>query len=236
MEDRRGRSIFHCAQQWQLQKQPPGRTSAQSTGWRGPGSGRRPRPPLSQIPGPAEKEAAGDTPLPVTSTAGEARVLQQRACASICEHGPGQGHGSPLGHTWQDSMRPGADQGLSEHGRPKAASLNTSKCPPTSPYPSPLFWPLGSFQHQWSPSSWKSPLSLSAWFCANSSGPSLSYGSSPTCFLKDFSCSPFSALRAIPVTPRSSFIQSTNTWAPSVCQADRGDQTPAWHFHGGGRG
>lgn len=113
-------------------------------------------------------------------------------------------------------MRPGADQGLSEHGRPNAASLDTSKCPPTSPYPSPLFWPLGSFRHQWSPSSWKSPLSLSAWFCANSSGPSLSYGSSPMCFLKDFSCSPFSALRAIPAAPLI-LVYSVNKYLGTQC-------------------
>ena len=130
--------------------------------------------------------------------------------------GPGQGHGSPLGHAWQDRMWPGADQRLSEHGRPNAASLDTSKCPPMSPYPSSLFWPFGSFRHQWSPSSWKPPLSLSAWFCSNSSGPSLSYGSSPTCFLKDFSCSPFSALRAIPTTLLL-LVYSANKYLGTQC-------------------
>lgn len=67
--------------------------------------------------------------------------------------------------------------------------------------------------------------------------PSLSSCPSPTCFLKDFSCSPFSALCRVPATFLI-FFNANSNYLGTLCVPDagRGDPTPAWHFRGVGGG
>lgn len=67
--------------------------------------------------------------------------------------------------------------------------------------------------------------------------PSLSSCPSPTCFLKDFSQSPFSALHRVPATFLIFFYADSNYLGTRcVPGSGRGDPTPAWHFRGVGGG
>ena len=140
-------------------------------------------------------------------------------------------------------MQPGADQGPSKHGCKEAANtlgptssqpLHVPRYPPTL---CPYFGPSAALGVRGHLPPEGSAVPLLAWSSPNSPGPSPSSCPSPTCFLKDFSCSPFFALCRVPATFLIFFYADSNylgTWC--VPCTGRGDPTPAWHFRGVGGG